>query len=61
MDAITLSSLRLFGLGELQREQATTSITLALISNLCFKLGLVAFAGDRRLAGAVRVNRAFAA
>jgi len=49
VDAITLSSLRLFGLGELQREQATTSITLALISNLCFKLGLVAFAGDWRL------------
>jgi len=49
VDAITLSSLRLFGLGELQREQATTSITLALISNLCFKLGIVAFAGDWRL------------
>jgi uncharacterized membrane protein (DUF4010 family) len=49
VDAITLSSLRLFGLGDLQAGQATTSITLALISNLCFKLGLVAFVGDLRL------------
>ena len=49
VDAITLSSLRLFGLGDLQARQATTSITLALISNLCFKLGVVAFVGDLRL------------
>jgi uncharacterized membrane protein (DUF4010 family) len=49
VDAITLSSLRLFGLGELQAGQATTSITLALISNLCFKLGVVAFVGNLRL------------
>jgi uncharacterized membrane protein (DUF4010 family) len=49
VDAITLSSLRLFGLGDLQAHEATTSIMLALISNLCFKLGVVVFAGDWRL------------
>jgi len=50
VDAITLSSLRLFSLGRLQPEQAVTAITLALIANLFFKFGLVAFIGGATLA-----------
>ncbi len=50
VDAITLSSLRLFSLGRLQEDQTVTAITLALIANLLFKLGLVAFIGGATLA-----------
>lgn len=45
VDAITLSSLRLFGLGELVAHQAVTAITLAFIANIAFKLGLIGVAG----------------
>jgi uncharacterized membrane protein (DUF4010 family) len=50
VDAITLSSLRLYILAQLQPEQAVTAITLALIANLAFKFGLVAFIGGASLA-----------
>jgi uncharacterized membrane protein (DUF4010 family) len=50
VDAITLSSLRLFSLGRLQADQTVTAITLALIANLFFKFGLVAFIGGAILA-----------
>lgn len=55
VDATTLSSLRLLALGKLQVMQAATAISLALLSNICFKLGLVFFIGGpvlgRRCAG----------
>jgi uncharacterized membrane protein (DUF4010 family) len=50
VDAITLSSLRLFDLGKLPAAEATTAITLALLSNIAFKLGLVAVIGGAALA-----------
>ncbi len=49
LDAITLSSARLAQQGVLQAPQATISILIALISNLGFKLGLVAFIGNRQM------------
>jgi uncharacterized membrane protein (DUF4010 family) len=42
VDAISLSSLRLFGQGKLAASEATTAILLATLSNLVFKLGIVA-------------------
>lgn len=45
VDAITLSSLRLFNLGTLHADQAVTAIILALCSNLVFKAGLVLAVG----------------
>ena len=50
VDAITLSSLRLFNLGQLNQHQAVTSITLAFIANLAFKFGMVIFIGGKNLA-----------
>ena len=50
VDAITLSSLRLFNLGQLSQHQAATSIALAFISNLAFKFGMVIFIGGKNLA-----------
>jgi uncharacterized membrane protein (DUF4010 family) len=50
VDAITLSTLRLFNLGKLEPMQAVASIMLAVISNILFKLGLVFFAGGAVLA-----------
>ncbi|HXH02394.1 MAG TPA: MgtC/SapB family protein [Candidatus Competibacteraceae bacterium] len=41
VDAITLSSLRLYGLGKLGAREAATAIGLAVLSNLGFKLGMV--------------------
>ncbi|MBI2750418.1 MAG: DUF4010 domain-containing protein, partial [Burkholderiales bacterium] len=41
VDAITLSSLRLFTQEKLSAAQAVTSIALAVLSNLAFKLGLI--------------------
>ncbi|MGA7180696.1 MAG: MgtC/SapB family protein [Thiobacillaceae bacterium] len=41
VDAITLSTLRLFNLGKVQIEAATFAIILAFISNLVFKSALV--------------------
>jgi len=50
VDAITLSSLRLFNLGQLSEQQTITAITLAFISNLVFKFGMVLFIGGWNLA-----------
>ena len=50
VDAIALSSLRLFDLGKLTSAQAVTSITLATLANIGFKLGLVLFIGGATLA-----------
>lgn len=65
VDAITLSSLRLFSLGKLGAEQTVTAIVLALIANLTFKFGLIVFIGGTLLAkrciwgmGAVAVGAA---
>lgn len=53
VDAIALSSLRLFDLNKIDAVQAVTAITLAILSNLGFKTGLVLFIG-----GAPLVRRA---
>lgn len=50
VDAITLSSLRLFELGKLGAVEAATAIGLAILSNIAFKLGLVAVIGSPGLA-----------
>ena len=50
VDAITLSSLRLFELGKLNASEAVTAIALAILSNIGFKLGLIAFLGSSLLA-----------
>ncbi len=49
VDAITLSSLRLMSLGKLASLDAATAISLALLSNIAFKLGLVFFIGGSTL------------
>lgn len=50
VDAITLSSLRLFKLGQLTEHQTVTAIALAFVANLAFKFGMVYFIGGRELA-----------
>ncbi|TCJ18586.1 MgtC/SapB family protein [Parasulfuritortus cantonensis] len=50
VDAITLSSLRLYGLGTLAGEQAATAILLALLANIAFKAGLTLAIGGAGLA-----------
>ena len=50
VDAITLSSLRLFNLGQLGEHQAVTSIAIAFMANLAFKFGVVIFIGGKHLA-----------
>lgn len=54
VDAITLSSLRLYGLEKLTANEAVTAILIATLSNLLFKLGIVTTVGGmllfRRLA-----------
>lgn len=49
VDAIALSSLRLFDLGKIDAEQAVSTITIAYISNMCFKMGLVGVVGNLAL------------
>jgi uncharacterized membrane protein (DUF4010 family) len=49
VDAITLSSLRLFELGKLNPQQAVSAITIAYLANMSFKLGLVTVVGGMRL------------
>jgi uncharacterized membrane protein (DUF4010 family) len=51
VDAITLSSLRLFGLGSLSSSQVTVSMVLAISANSVFKLGVVWVVGGRELFG----------
>lgn len=50
VDAITLSSLRLFNLGQLSEHQTVTAIAIAFISNTTFKFGMVVFIGGWNLA-----------
>jgi uncharacterized membrane protein (DUF4010 family) len=50
VDAITLSSLRLFGMGNLQAGQASTTLLLALLANISFKSGLAAVIGGASMA-----------
>ena len=50
VDAITLSSLRLFNLGQLSEQQTVTAIALAFLANLAFKFGMVVFIGGWALA-----------
>jgi uncharacterized membrane protein (DUF4010 family) len=56
VDAITLSSLRLFNLGQLSEHQTVTAITIAYLSNLAFKFGLVIFLGGWSLAKQVSIG-----
>ena len=50
VDAITLSSLRLHNLGQIEAAQAVIAIGIALIANMAFKFGLVSFIGGKDLA-----------
>jgi uncharacterized membrane protein (DUF4010 family) len=50
VDATTLSSLRLFGLGTLTGHQAATAILLAMLANIVFKSGLTLAIGGSHLA-----------
>lgn len=50
VDAISLSSLRLHNLGQIQATQAVMAIGLALITNMLFKFGLVVVIGGKPLA-----------
>lgn len=50
VDAITLSSLRLYNLGQLGTQQTVAAIALAFISNIAFKFGMVLFIGGWNLA-----------
>lgn len=50
VDAITLTSLRLFELGKLEATETVTAISLGILSNIAFKLGLVFFIGGSLLA-----------
>jgi len=59
VDAITLSSLRLYNLGQLSEHQTVTAIAIAFVSNLAFKFGMVIFIGGRELAK--RIASSFAA
>lgn len=50
VDAITLSSLRLFNLGNLQIDQTANAILLAVLANIAFKSGLATVIGGGALA-----------
>jgi uncharacterized membrane protein (DUF4010 family) len=50
VDAITLSSLRLFGLGNLTAGQVLTTLLIAVLANMLFKGGLVLTLGGKALA-----------
>jgi uncharacterized membrane protein (DUF4010 family) len=56
VDAITLSSLRLFNLGQLSEQQTVTAIAIAFVSNLAFKFGMVVAIGGKPLAKRVAVG-----
>jgi uncharacterized membrane protein (DUF4010 family) len=56
VDAITLSSLRLFNLGQLSEQQTVTAIAIAFLSNVAFKFGMVVFIGGRTLAKPVAIG-----
>ena len=50
VDAITLSSLRLFNLGNLRIDQTANAILLAILANIAFKSGLASVIGGAALA-----------
>ncbi len=50
VDAITLSSLRLFGLGNLDGGQVLTTMLIAILANMVFKSGLALSIGGASLA-----------
>lgn len=56
VDAITLSSLRLFDLDKLSGDHAVTSIAIAFLTNMLLKFGLVFFIGGKSLAKHVIVG-----
>ncbi len=56
VDAITLSSLRLFNLGQFSEQQTVTAIAIAFVSNLAFKFGMVVAIGGKPLAKRVAVG-----
>ncbi len=56
VDAITLSSLRLFNLGQLDQMQTVTTIAIAFLSNVAFKFGMVAVIGGAALARQVAIG-----
>lgn len=58
VDAITLSSLRLYGLQKLSAEETVTAVLIAMFANLAFKLGIVAAIGGALLTR--RVSYGFA-
>lgn len=50
VDAITLSSLRLYELGKLEATQTIIAISLGILANIGFKFGLIFFIGNTLLA-----------
>jgi uncharacterized membrane protein (DUF4010 family) len=50
VDAISLSSLRLYNLGKLGAHETVIAISIAYLANLCFKFGMVAVVGGHGLA-----------
>ena len=65
VDAITLSTLRLFNAGTLPPADAVTAIALAVLANLCFKTGLVIAIGGgpltrRTLPGLIAIGAGLA-
>jgi len=49
VDAISLSSLHLFGTGSLSAAQTATAMAIAIVVNIIFKLGIVLVVGGRKL------------
>jgi uncharacterized membrane protein (DUF4010 family) len=49
VDAITLSTLRLYGMSTVSAAQAVTTITVALLANIGFKLGIALVLGGTHL------------
>lgn len=56
VDAISLSSLRLFSLGRLQAEPVVAAITLATLANLGFETAMAMFIGPRAVGPRVRAG-----
>lgn len=50
VDAITLTSLRLFEIGKLEATETVIAISLGILSNIAFKFGLIFFIGGSSLA-----------
>jgi len=56
VDAITLSSLRLFDLDKMSGQHVIVSIAIAFLANMLLKFGLVIFIGGRQLAKQVFIG-----